>query len=457
MGSVTFFIMNPYLDGWFYIPKDVITNKAALINSLTITSKNLDSDGNLKIICVYKEDSNYIGVPYKYGVAALTAKYGKEYQYDDKSFAGVELKVQGLPDLYHPSAHKNQPELVEKMLKKLRISRTGLLTAPTGGGKTVMGLYIAGTLGVSTLIIVNKESLKTQWLAEIEKHLGIPKEDIGIIQGQKCNIKPITIAMLQTVYKGNYTKQIRDKFGMTIYDEVHNTGAEKFSAILGTVNSHYSLGMSATVNRKDNQDKAYKYFFGNSVVKSEGNALPIKVKVLKYNSNADNWGNDIRSKILCVTRDRYRNALIADLIIKAFDSNRNLVVFSNSTAQLIKLFEESVKKGLNPKVCGHFYLSNNNFIQGKKADYFKWIKEEAQIIFTTYGMMKEGISINRLDAAIEATPIMDAVQVLGRIRRPHEGKKMPIWFLIQDGDPVLSSMMKSKLKEIAKDASAKII
>lgn len=42
------------------------------------------------------------------------------------------------------------------------------------------------------------------------------------------------------------------------------------------------------------------------------------------------------------------------------------------------------------------------------------------------------VDIPRLNAGIDATPRSDAIQLIGRIRRPYPDKKKPLWYTIVD-------------------------
>jgi hypothetical protein len=67
--------------------------------------------------------------------------------------------------------------------------------------------------------------------------------------------------------------------------------------------------------------------------------------------------------------------------------------------------------------------------------YGTWVARRNGAVFitgNTYGMMKEGIDIPRLDGGIDATPQSDAIQLVGRIRRPHEGKRDALWITLVD-------------------------
>jgi superfamily II DNA or RNA helicase len=459
--------MRPFIRGMFYIPLDMIKSVDILQQKLTVRSKYYrDMQGNITPpIHVFDMQESYIGVPLRFGIDKWKSLYGDTWQseVDDFSSLGTKFVPPRMPDLNHEKAHPEQKNIVPQTMMALIEHRASMLIAATGTGKSVMGLYIAGSLGMKTVIIVNKNQLKLQWIKEITDNLGILKSDIGIIQGDKCEVdKPIVIAMLQTIYTGKYTEIIQDKFGFTIYDEVHNLGADQFSKALGIINSRYALGMTATDDRPDGKDKVFKLHFGSGDVTTKSDALPIKVHVLEYMSRLENWGRDRTGKIKCLSLDVRRNKLIADLIVESFKAGRQIVVFSDYKKHLKTIFDLAVEGGLDPKAAGHFYLDGeklqNSEVPLKQAAYFEHIKLNAQVLFATYGMMREGISIDRLDLGIDATPQSKATQLIGRIRRPFKNKPLPIWYTINDiNDPVLAKYSKARIKEYLADNTVELI
>ena len=89
--------------------------------------------------------------------------------------------------------------------------------------------------------------------------------------------------MLQSLSMKDYSDKLFKDFGLTIYDEVHHIGAEVFSRVLFRNVTQYSLGLSATMKRKDGLSKVFKMFLGEVVVKKvrkgEDNVL---VKAIEY-------------------------------------------------------------------------------------------------------------------------------------------------------------------------------
>ena len=60
------------------------------------------------------------------------------------------------------------------------------------------------------------------------------------------------------------------------------------------------------------------------------------------------------------------------------------------------------------------------------------IAEECAVIVATYKKMSTGTDIPRLNGGIEAMPVADGRQAIGRPRRLHPGKEDAIWISIAD-------------------------
>ena len=151
----------------------------------------------------------------------------------------------------------------------------GLLELHTGYGKTVCGLKIIAELGVKTIIIIHKEFLLRQWIERIEQFL--PDAKVGRIQGSKIDVedKDIVIGMLQSLSMKDYDISLFNQFGLTIVDECHHIGAEVFSRALFKIVTKYTLGLSATMKRKDGLTKVIKMFLGEVVVKKRKEKVKI--------------------------------------------------------------------------------------------------------------------------------------------------------------------------------------
>jgi superfamily II DNA or RNA helicase len=151
--------------------------------------------------------------------------------------------------------------------------------------------------------------------------------------------------------------------------------------------------------------------------------------------------------VLCVTRDRERNERIVRFIKRMYDAGRQSVVVGEKVDHLELLMAMSERIGVPKSAMGQFtsqrtvtkkVQAGDRWQEVRKREKVKVhelerVKRDSQIIFATYGMMKEGIDIPRLDSGISVTPRSDATQLIGRIRRPYPGKKQPVlWVDIVD-------------------------
>ena len=56
--------------------------------------------------------------------------------------------------------------------------------------------------------------------------------------------------------------ELFNQFGLTIVDECHHISSEVFSRSLSRIVTKYTLGLSATMNRKDGLTPVFKMFLG---------------------------------------------------------------------------------------------------------------------------------------------------------------------------------------------------
>lgn len=304
----------------------------------------------------------------------------------------------------------------------------GLLEIPCGRGKTVMALKILSLLKVKTLIIVHKGFLLDQWVERIQQFL--PDARVGRIQGQIIDIedKDIVIGMLQSLSMKEYPESLFEEFGLLIVDEVHHIAAEVFVRSLFTVVTKYTLGLSATMNRKDGLSNVFKMFLGPVIYKEKSEKNDAVMVDIRTFRTADPEFNE-------VIYDYRGNTAYAPMMTK-------LCTFSFRSEFIIQLVKETLEK--NPDqhimILGHYktlltYLykgiefrglgSVGYYVGGMKKDALKE-SEGKKIIIATYSMAAEALDIKSLTTLIMATPKTDVEQSIGRILRAKHSKPLVI-------------------------------
>ena len=366
---------------------------------------------------VYRESKNKFYIPKFYGLE----NYGEPDKITMKPGKKINLKFNG-------SLREKQKPVVEKFLKNIEIRKSGLLALHTGFGKTCLGLYLISALKLKTIVVVHKEFLLRQWIERIEQFL--PDAKVGRIQASKMDVedKDIVICMLQSLSMKDYPKEIFQEFGFAIYDEVHHLGAEVFSRAFFKLNTEYSLGLSATMKRKDGLTKVLNWFLGNIVCKVERKGEDnVLVKVLRYYVDDEEFNKlelDYRGSIKYTTMIKKicdfnrRTEFILNVLKKTLKKNNNQQIMILGHQKKLLAYLHDAIKHRNMATVGYY-------VGGMKEKDLK-ISEGKQVIIATYAMAEEGLDIKTLTTLIMATPKVDVTQSVGRILRQKRKESLVI-------------------------------
>ena len=233
----------------------------------------------------------------------------------------------------------------------------GILSLPCGFGKTVAALHLVAALGKRTMVIVHKDFLLGQWRERIAEFL--PDASIGICKAQTLDVegKDIVIASLQSLSMKEYDPAVFKGIGFLIIDECHRVGTEVFSRALHKTNFRYSLGISATVQRKDGMTKAFVHFLGDVLFKGarrEDDVLVVQrgfwdedVAYRREETIGGNYGGgrsvpNVSRMINNITAFPKRNAAIVDAIAAVVrrQPGRRVLVLSDRPIRKVAAFSE---------------------------------------------------------------------------------------------------------------------
>jgi len=338
--------------------------------------------------------------------------------------------------------------------------------AVTGKGKTVMSLEIIRRLGRTALVFVDQEFLRDQWIDNAKKFLKLKDSDIGLIQGKVCdyNDKTLVIAMVQSLFKKKHHESVYNYFGTVVFDESHTLGAEQFSKVLGQFTAEHRLAISATPDRTDALQKVLEFNLGPVKVELQDKHLVSTVRYVEYDGVVS-WYSNVSPKagrfIKELVGDSRRNILLSTIIKYLADQDRQVLVVSDRIEHLEHLMSLCYFLGVPESDMGlvtgyrnvwkyakdptpprrpYGLQANTEYTPVKLQQVSKRIpkpeldfaKEEAKLIFATYGMFSKGVDVPRLSAGVDCTPRSKAQQVHGRILRKDKGKKVPLWVTIRD-------------------------
>lgn len=152
----------------------------------------------------------------------------------------------------------------EALAAWVQAGQRGVISLPTGAGKTILSLFAIERIARSTLIVVPTIDLIHQWADVIATHL---KENPGMIGGGCRDIRDITIstydsAKILSEFLGN-------RFGLIIFDECHHLPAPGYQQIAWQSIAPFRIGLSATVERADGGEEQLHKLIGSFCYQGE--------------------------------------------------------------------------------------------------------------------------------------------------------------------------------------------
>ncbi|WP_419655416.1 DEAD/DEAH box helicase [Desulfosarcina variabilis] len=318
-----------------------------------------------------------------------------------------------------------QTVAVEAMLKR----EFGTLSAPTGSGKTIMGLYLIAQRRQPTIIIVHTKDLAHQWIQRIEQFLGIPADQVGLLgAGKKRMGDRITVALVQTLYR--MTDQVAPLIGHIVVDECHRAPSRTFTEAVTAFDARYMLGLSATPWRRDKLSRLIFWYLGDvnhevnkAQLEQKGHILKADV-VLRPTSFEPYFDpvNDYSRMLSELTTDDARNHLIAEDVEKEARSGEGICLVLSDRKKHCETLQSILryKHGLESE-----RLTGDLSDEARKQVMEKIQKGQVNILIATGQLIGEGFDCPDLSTLFLATPIRFSgrvTQYLGRILRPSRHK-----------------------------------
>jgi superfamily II DNA or RNA helicase len=316
---------------------------------------------------------------------------------------------------FNATLRKHQDKVIEASSKK----DFGVIVAPPGSGKTIMGLKIVVEKKQPALIIVHRKQLLEQWQERIQAFLGIPKHEIGIIGQGKSKIgKHITIATIQSLSK--QIDQIRNQFGIILVDECHHIPAETFRQTIEKLETYYLYGLTATPFRKHNDDKLIFAFLGeiiSEIITAEiENFKHARVIVrntdlnIPFNSKTD--GFETLSKIL--VHDSERNKLIVKDIEDELSKGKRIAIITERKEHIDSLYL-FLKQSYEV-----ITLSGEDSDNNRKSKWQNLLQGNFQVLITTGQYFGEGSDLPNINSLFLVYPFSfkgKLIQYIGRVQR----------------------------------------
>ena len=421
-------------------PEDLELLKTKLtVKPYNMMESQAQKESNDTAFKLFTESSKKIYIPKAYGLKHFGIPE------EDKLDEGEDISVDFVGAL-----RPEQEAPVDTFLKSScdPFKRGGIISVPCGFGKTVCALYIISKIKKKTLIVVHKDFLLDQWRERIKYHL--PGARVGLIKASQCDVKDkdIVLGSLQSLTMKNYEMDILKGFSFIILDEIHRTAAQVFSRVYRKFNTRYSLGLSATVSRKDGLTKVFKWYIGDVIFKISKRQDTMKVVMKEYYDTCHEYCRpytmfnkkpNISKMINNICEFQPRNLFVIECLKEVLktEPDRKVLILSDRRGHLEVLKCLLEDNGLS---CGLCY-------GGLKHEVIKE-SEKQQIMLGTYAYVSEGFDVKALNTMILASPKSDVVQSTGRILRETKETRtyQPLVLDIVDNFSIFPNQAKKRYK-----------
>jgi len=364
-----------------------------------------------------EERNNEVLIPR--GMIGRLIRFCKE-QSIDHTFVDERTKNPPVSFVSSIQLREHQKVVVDACSKK----DFGVITAPPGSGKTVIGLFVVAEKRQPALIIVHRKQLADQWIERIESFLGIPKRDIGSISGGKSKVgRLITIATIQSLNKLVQTSEIANlerAFGTIIVDECHHVPAETYRNTISKLHSFYLYGLTATPFRKYNDGKLIFIHLGESIaeIKQQDIENQPRARIIVKNTNLFIPFNAKTDKIETLSKilvhDSARNKLILDDVVSEVKAGRKSVIITERKNHIDTLNQYLKQTFETITLSG----DDSETLRNTK---WKMLKEgHFQVLITTGQYFGEGSDLAQITCVFLAYPFSfegKLVQYIGRVQR----------------------------------------
>lgn len=297
---------------------------------------------------------------------------------------------------------KYQEVAITEMLKHTN----GVLVARGGSGKTVMMIKMICERKQPTLILTHTKELANQFIDRLVQYTNLERSEIGLFGSGKKELKPITVALMQSIVKHEDFDELNSLFAQIFTDECQICPCFTMQTILSQLSAKYKYGASGTPARSDGLTKVIFWLNGpikHEVPESEleGSTLKASIRVIQSNYYFPLLSSsEYTSMVTDLSNNEERNNLIL------------AAVAEYPTQQMALLCQR-----LEQVDWLHNHIPDSVILTSKMSN-----KDRAQvmtglnagthrIVITTYPLFKLGIDLSELEVLFFCAPIKDKYMV----------------------------------------------
>jgi len=402
-----------------------------------------------RVISCAMEHSRHIALPRgcQDELAALLQQHGSTLTIDDQRHPGEPLDVR-----FDGKLTAIQKQAVDT----LRKHDIGIFVAPPGIGKTVVGTWLIAKRQCSTLVLVHRQPLLDQWIAQLSLFLGLDTKDIGRIGGGRH--KPngqLDVAMIQSLVRKDKVDDLVANYGHVIVDECHHLPAVSFERVLTEVKARFITGLTATPQRRDGHHPIIEMQLGPVCFtvdnRNQAAHRPFDHRlIIRETGFSLNDGDDLRIQELYrrLVADQERNNLIFDDVLHALEAGLSPILLTERKEHL-DYFANRLRNFTRNLIV----LQGGRSAKRRRDDLDRLAAipdNEERLVLATGRYIGEGFDDARLDTLFLALPVSwkgTLIQYAGRLHRLHPDKtEVRIYDYVDRDVPMLARMFEKRMR-----------
>lgn len=313
---------------------------------------------------------------------------------------------------------------------------TGVLSATTAFGKTVIASWLIAQRQTNTLVLVHRQQLLEQWVERLSVFLGLPANTIGRLGGGRRRLTGrLDVALIQSLVRKSVVDDRVGDYGHLVVDECHHLSARSFELVARRAKARFVTGLSATVIRKDGHHPIIFMQCGpvrhRVDAKSQAIARPfthhVHVRPTGFRSVVapeEDQRIEFHRLYEALMNDAVRNQLICDDVLTSVREGRSPLVLTERTEHL-RTLADMLSRQIDNLIILQGGMGRKR-LQAATSELNESSSGASRVVLATGGYIGEGFDDPRLDTLFLTLPVSwrgTLAQYVGRLHRLHEGKR----------------------------------
>ena len=382
-----------------------------------------------RIVACAEDLPHHIGLPRGCfdDVRKMLTELGIRMVVHDERRDGSPLDVK-----FHGELRREQKTAADAILRH----ETGVLSATTAFGKTVVAAWLIAQRGVNALVLVHRRQLLDQWVERLSTFLDIPAKSIGRIGGGRSRpTGRIDVGIIQSLVRKGMVADLVADYGHVIVDECHHLSAHSFEQVVRQAKARFVVGLSATVARKDGHHPII--FMQCGPVRHQVNARaqaasrPFEHFVLVQPTAFQPMRNpdpdkrvEFQTLYQGLVDDQARTRRICEEVVDSVRNGRSPLILTERNEHLDR-FEHELASRVEHVVVLRAGMGKKQR-QAVNERLAEIPRHEGRIILATGKYIGEGFDDPRLDTLFLTLPVSwrgTVAQYAGRLHRLYDGKR----------------------------------